>query len=165
MIFMKWSDCELIEVCVEIMSTMSQPTVDWTPQPHIILEASNFNFRYVRLWDLDIPREKWLNYLRTVETLIRRQIFGLRCLPITPLGVSRLQWVKWSVNFTISIIKYEILVYSMLLIMFTYDPSGFKFNFFDSLLKLASSIIFYLLNLSATCFFILINTVKCGLKP
>ena len=43
--------------------------------------------------------------------------------------------------------------------------SGFKFNFFDSLLKFASSIIFYLLNLSATCFFILINTVKCGFKP
>ena len=33
---------------------------------------------------------------------------------------------------------------------------GFKFNFFDSLLRLASSIIFYLLNLSATCFFTLI---------
>ena len=45
------------------------------------------------------------------------------------------------------------------------QDSGFKFNFFDSLLKLASSIIFYLLNLSATCFFTLINTVKFGLKP
>ena len=43
--------------------------------------------------------------------------------------------------------------------------AGFKFNFFDSLLKLASSIIFYLLNLSATCFFTLVNTVECGLKP
>ena len=31
--------------------------------------------------------------------------------------------------------------------------SGFKFNFFDSLLKLASSIIFYLLNLSANLLF------------
>ena len=29
---------------------------------HSILEESNFNFRYFRLFDLDIPREKWLNY-------------------------------------------------------------------------------------------------------
>ena len=42
--------------------------------PHYILEESNFNFRYIRLWDLHIPREKWLNYLQTVETLIRRRI-------------------------------------------------------------------------------------------
>ena len=33
-----------------------------------------------------------------------------------------------------------------------YDP-GFKFNFLDSLLKLASAIIFYLLNLSANLLF------------
>ena len=31
--------------------------------------------------------------------------------------------------------------------------AGFKFNFFDSLLKLASGIIFYLLNLSANLLF------------
>ena len=31
--------------------------------------------------------------------------------------------------------------------------TGFKFNFFDSLLKLASGIIFYLLNLSANLLF------------
>ena len=52
------------------------------------MEASTFNFRYVRLCDLDIPTEKWLNYLPTVETLI--------CLPITLLGVSRLQWINHS---------------------------------------------------------------------
>ena len=46
--------------------------------PYNILEESNFNFRYVRLWDLYTPREKWLNYLQTVETLIRRRV--LRCL-------------------------------------------------------------------------------------
>ena len=34
-------------------------------------------FYYTQLWDLHIPREKWLNYLQTVETLIRRI---LRCL-------------------------------------------------------------------------------------
>ena len=38
---------------------------EWTP-PHYILEDSNFDFRYVRLCDFDIPREKWLNYLQTV---------------------------------------------------------------------------------------------------
>ena len=43
--------------------------------------------------------------------------------------------------------------------------TGFKFNFFDSLLKLASGIIFYLLNLSANLLFTLTNTVKCGFKP
>ena len=42
--------------------------------PHYILEDSNFDFRYVRLCDIDILREKWLNYLQTVETLIRRHI-------------------------------------------------------------------------------------------
>ena len=34
--------------------------------------------RYVGLSDLDIPREKWLNYLQTVETQIRCLI--LQCL-------------------------------------------------------------------------------------
>ena len=44
--------------------------------PHTILsEESNLDFR---LCDLDIPRDKWLNCLQTVETLIRRCI--LRCL-------------------------------------------------------------------------------------
>ena len=42
--------------------------------PHYILEVSNFNFRYSRLWNLHIPKEKWLTYLQTVETLIRRRI-------------------------------------------------------------------------------------------
>ena len=42
--------------------------------PHYILEESNFNLRYVRLFDLHIPREKWLNYMQAVETLIRRRI-------------------------------------------------------------------------------------------
>ena len=38
---------------------------------HYILKESNFNFRYARLCDLYIPRDKWLNYLQTLETLIR----------------------------------------------------------------------------------------------
>ena len=34
-------------------------------------DKSIFNFRFVRLYDVDVPKEKWLNYLQTVETLIR----------------------------------------------------------------------------------------------
>ena len=41
--------------------------------PHYILAESNFNFRYIRLWDLHIPKEKWLKYLQTVETQIRHR--------------------------------------------------------------------------------------------
>ena len=41
---------------------------------HYILEESIFDFRYVRLYDIDIPKEKWLNYLQTVETLIRSRV-------------------------------------------------------------------------------------------
>ena len=33
-----------------------------------MLEESSFNFKYVRLCDLDITREKWLNNWQTVET-------------------------------------------------------------------------------------------------
>ena len=56
---------------------------------------SNFNFRYVRLCDLDILREKWLNYLQTVANPDQMphsaaSDLGLQCLPITLLGVSRL---------------------------------------------------------------------------
>ena len=71
--------------------------------PHYILEESNFNFRYVRLWNLEIPREKWLNVFaksgdpdqtpRSVASDL-----GLRCLLITGLGVSRLQWVNQPIS-------------------------------------------------------------------
>ena len=51
---------------------------------------------YVRLCDFDndIYKEKWLNYLQTVETWSDTPDLGLHCLPITLLGVSRLQWAK-----------------------------------------------------------------------
>ena len=42
--------------------------------PHYILEKSIFNFRLARLCGLDIAPEKWLNYFKTVETLIRCHI-------------------------------------------------------------------------------------------
>ena len=35
---------------------------------------NSFNFRYDRLWDFYITREKSLNFLQTVETLIRRRV-------------------------------------------------------------------------------------------
>ena len=31
--------------------------------PHYVMEEFSFSFGYFRLCDLDIPREKWLNYL------------------------------------------------------------------------------------------------------
>ena len=50
-----------------------KPILDWINSPHYIFEESGINFMYVRLCDLDISREKWLNYeyLQTVETLIK----------------------------------------------------------------------------------------------
>ena len=38
------------------------------------MEESIFDFKYVRLYDVDIPKEKWLNYLQIVETRIRCHI-------------------------------------------------------------------------------------------
>ena len=68
---------------------------EWS-RPQYLLEDSNFGFRYVRLCDLDIPWENWLNYLQTVETLIRCCIWsGSTLFANYPfLGVSRLQWAN-----------------------------------------------------------------------
>ena len=57
-----------------------------------ILEDSKCDFRDVRLCDLDIPREKWMNYLQTEDSVIMQtprsavSDLGLHCLPITLLG-------------------------------------------------------------------------------
>ena len=60
--------------------------------PHCILEGSIFDVRNVRLYDVDIPKEKWLNYLQTEDpdkTLCSAASdLGLHCLPVTSLGVS-----------------------------------------------------------------------------
>ena len=61
------------------------------------MEESIFHFRYVRLYDVDIPKEQRLSYLQAVETQIRRRVLrclGLHCLPVTRLGVPSLQWVN-----------------------------------------------------------------------
>ena len=48
----------------------------WTEltHSHYVLEDSNFDFWEIRLCDLDILREKWLDCLQTVEMLIRCHI-------------------------------------------------------------------------------------------
>ena len=61
-----------------VTSIPEQPILDWINSAHYILEESNFNIgTYVRLCDLDIPREKWLNhmYVQTVDTLTSEQGF------------------------------------------------------------------------------------------
>ena len=66
-----------------------------------ISKESNLNFRYVRLCDLEISREKMLYYLKTVETLIRCRILRhlmwvcTVCPVNTLLVVSRLKWVNF----------------------------------------------------------------------
>ena len=67
--------------------------------PHYILEESNFNVRYVCLWDLDIPVEKKAKLFANIGDPDQTPHsaaadLGLHCLPITRLGVSRLQWVN-----------------------------------------------------------------------
>ena len=61
---------------------------------HYILGESNFDFRCGRLYDLDIPGEKWLNHLQTgdPDQMLHpvASDLGLHCLPITLLRVSRL---------------------------------------------------------------------------
>ena len=63
-----------------------------------ILEESIFDIRYFRLYHIDIPKERWLDYLQTVETLIRRRVLRrlIWICTICRLGVSSLQWVKSS---------------------------------------------------------------------
>ena len=48
----------------------------------MILDESNFNFRYGRLCDLDIPREKMVKLFAKYAASDQ----GLHCLPITLLG-------------------------------------------------------------------------------
>ena len=78
-----------------------------------VLEESNFSLRYVRLCDLDILREKELNYLQTVETHPDQMLhsaasdLGLDCLPVTLLGVSRLEWANYQVLKPEEILEYQ----------------------------------------------------------
>ena len=69
--------------------------------PHHIVDDSNFNFRYVRLCDLDIPRELMVELHVFANSGDPDQMpcsaasdLGQHCLPVILLGVSRPQWVK-----------------------------------------------------------------------
>ena len=56
---------------------------------------SPFSILVVRLYYIDIPKDKWLDYLKTVETLrSAASALGLQCLPVTLLGASSPQLVK-----------------------------------------------------------------------
>ena len=52
----------------------SQFILDWINSSTLYIGRVEFQFRYFRLCDLDIPREKWLKFFITVETLNRRII-------------------------------------------------------------------------------------------
>ena len=92
--------------------TQPPPTAPTHPHPPSTPKPT---FSYVRVCDLDVPREKWLNFLQTVETLIRCHIsvasnLGLHCLPITLLWVSRLKWVnKSGIRYIFSSFLHEII--------------------------------------------------------
>ena len=65
------------------------------------LSYSNLDLRYVRLCDLDIPREKKVElFANSVDPdqmpHSAASALGLHCLLIILLGVSRLQWVNGS---------------------------------------------------------------------
>ena len=74
-----------------------------------MLEEAIFDFRYVRLYDVYIPKEKWLQTNICIVFVFNgcKQIFansgeprsaasdlGLHCLPFARFGISSLQWVK-----------------------------------------------------------------------
>ena len=55
------------------------------------MEECNFSFWYVRLCDLNIPRENVKIFENSGDPY-------LHCLPITLFGVSRIKWVKKKKN-------------------------------------------------------------------
>ena len=59
----------------QCLSYYHNDLIDWINSPaHYIMEESIFDFRYVSIYDVDSLKEKWLNYLQTVETLIRGRV-------------------------------------------------------------------------------------------
>ena len=60
-----WPSCEKESTLTHCRLNELPYTIYWK-SPILILDTSG--------WDLDIPREKKLNYLQTVETLVRRRI-------------------------------------------------------------------------------------------
>ena len=63
--------------------------------PYYILEDSNFDFRYVKLCELDIPREKLVELFANSEDPDQTPRYAASDLGlITLVGVSRIQWVS-----------------------------------------------------------------------
>ena len=67
--------------------------------PLYILEESIFDFRYIRLYDVDILKDKWVEIFANSGDLDQMPLsaasdLGLHCLPVTRLGVSSLQRVN-----------------------------------------------------------------------
>ena len=60
-----WSYTVCMFACFGLLSWKGQHIFLLNKLSRYILEESNFNFRYVRLCELDIPREKWLNDLKS----------------------------------------------------------------------------------------------------
>ena len=63
------------------------------------MELSNFNLKYVRLCDLDIPRDKWLNCLQNSgdpDQMLHSAVSDLclYCLPMPFLWDARHKWVN-----------------------------------------------------------------------
>ena len=63
------------------------------------IDYFKFQDRYVRLYDIYIPKEKQLICLQTVETHSALSDLDLHCLPVSCLGISSVQ----RVNFTSSL--------------------------------------------------------------
>ena len=88
----------------------------------IYIERFHFSFRYVRICDLDISREKWLNYLQTVAFDP-----GLHCLPNTLFWVSSTKWVNLS----------------MRQIIYTFSKKNMPYYVFEKMWKNLYSVNFY----------------------
>ena len=62
------------------------------------MEESIFNFRYVRLYDIDIPKKMVELFPNSGDPdqmpYSGASDLGLHYLPVTHLGVSSLHWVK-----------------------------------------------------------------------
>ena len=63
------------------------------------MEESMFKLRYVKLFDVGIPTEKWLNYLQTVETLIKRSMFASYPFRNLQFSMGLSQWLNFIYNF------------------------------------------------------------------
>ena len=88
------TECPLKRISIPL--SFNPVYTEWTP-PHYIQEDSNFNFRYVRLCNLDIPRQKMVElsansgdpdqmpHSAAPDQMLHSAAsdLGLHCLPVT----------------------------------------------------------------------------------